>query len=83
MNCVVPENSYTLPTEGNENSEGSGGGVQKVAISDRVGWLFEVFLRRLRVRLVVVVVFVFSTNSCPLGQNIRYFTVNWCSCFHC
>ena len=20
----------------------------------------------------------FSTNSCPLGQTIRYFTVNWC-----
>ena len=48
MNCVVPENS-----EGNENSEGRG--VQKVAISDRVGWLFEVFFRRLRVTLVVVV----------------------------
>ena len=78
MNCVVPENSHTLPTEGNENSEGRGGGVQKVAISDGVGWLFEVFFRRLRVRLVVVVVFGFSTNSCPLSQNIRYFTVNWC-----
>ena len=49
-----------------------------MAISDGVGWLFEVFFRRLRVRLVVVVVFVFSTNSCPLGQNIRYFTVNLC-----
>ena len=49
-----------------------------MAISDVVGWLFEVFFRRLRVRLVVVVVFVFSTNSCPLSQNIRYFTVNWC-----
>ena len=49
-----------------------------MAISDGVGSLFEVFFRRLRVRLVVVVVFVFSTNSCPLGQNIRYFTVNWC-----
>ena len=49
-----------------------------MAIFDVVGWLFEVFFRRLRVRLVVVVVFVFSTNSCPLSQNIRYFTVNWC-----
>ena len=49
-----------------------------MAISDVVGWLFEVFFRRLRVRLVVVVVFGFSTNSCPLSQNIRYFTVNWC-----
>ena len=77
MNCVVPENSHTLPTEGNENSEGRGG-IQKVAISDVVGWLFEVFFRRLRVRLVVVVVFGFSTNSCPLSHNIRYFTVNWC-----
>ena len=78
MNCVVPENSHTLPTEGNENSEGSGG-VQKVAISDAVGWLFEVFFRRLRVRLVVVIaVFVFSTSSCPPSQNIRYFSVNWC-----
>ena len=77
MNCVVPENSHTLPTEGNENSEGRGGSKR---------WQFpmwwdvfcEVFFRRLRVRLVVVVVFVFSTNSCPLSQNIRYFTVNWC-----
>ena len=49
-----------------------------MAISDGVGRLFEVFFRRVRVRLVVIVVFVFSTNSCPLGQNIRYFTVNWC-----
>ena len=29
MNCVVPENSHTLPTEGNENSEGRGGGGPK------------------------------------------------------
>ena len=55
MNCVVPENSHTLPTESNENSEERG--VQKVAISDGVGWFFEVFFRRLRVRLVVIVVF--------------------------
>ena len=40
MNCVVPENSHTLPTEGNENSEGRGG-VQKVAISDVVGWILR------------------------------------------
>ena len=55
-----------------------------MAISDGVGWLFEVFVRRLRVGLVVVVfvvvvvVIFFSTNSCPFGQTIRYFTVNWC-----
>ena len=70
MNCVVPENSHTLPTEGNENSEGSGG-VQKVAISDVVGWLFEVFFRLLRVRLVVVVaVFVFFQLTAVLLAKI-------------
>ena len=72
MNCVVPENSHTLPTEGNENSWGEGG-----PKGGNLRWDGMAF-RGLYPAAPSKVGFFFSTNSCPLGQTIRYFTVNWC-----
>ena len=79
MNCVVPENSHTLPTEGNDNSEGRG--VQKVAISDGGGMVFRGLFPAAPSKVgccFLFCFFCFSTNSCLLGHTIRYFTVNRC-----
>lgn len=68
MYSVVPQNIHTLPTEGNGNLEGrGGGGGHKEPISEGVeGCFLRSFLRGLRVRLVL-----FKSNS-----SIGYFTVN-------
>ena len=78
MNCVVPENSHTLPKEGNENSEGRGGG-PKGGNFRCGGMAFRGLFPAASSKVGrCCCFFFFSTNSCPLSQNIRYFTVNWC-----
>ena len=47
-----------------------GGGFQKEAIFEELGWPLEVFFRGIGV--------VFKTNSCLVEQAISYFTVNRC-----
>lgn len=82
MNRLVPENIRTLTTEGNGNSDGREGPKGGKFRWGRMAFRGPFPGAQIKICLFVCFCccrcFFFLTNSCSLGQTVRYFTVNWC-----